>query len=78
MKRAWDEGRVIDFLPGNFEYKEKLAASVEPVREFHWFRKSVRGYLARRLILWNMRARKKIRQASTAKSAEIYRRVMES
>ncbi len=78
MKRAWDEGRVIDFLPGNFEYKEKLATSVEPVREFHWFRKSVRGSLARSLILWNMKARKKIRQASTAKSAEIYRRVMES
>lgn len=63
---AWKEGRIIDFLPLNFEYKEKISTSVEPVREFHWFCRSLRGRLARRLIMWNIRARSKIRKRKIA------------
>ena len=79
LRKAWEEGRTIDFLPGNLDYKEKLSTTVEPVREFHWFRRSLRGALARRLILWNMKARKKIRQASKrTKSSENFWRAVES
>ena len=43
LRRAWEEGRTVDFLPGNLDYKEKVATRVEPVRELHLFRKSLRG-----------------------------------
>ena len=60
LRQAWEEGRMIDFLPGNYDYKEKWSSKVEPVRELHWFRKSLRGYLAIKLIRWNVKARKKM------------------
>ncbi|MEC8864961.1 MAG: GNAT family N-acetyltransferase [Verrucomicrobiota bacterium] len=79
LRKSWEEGRTIDFLPCNLDYKEKLSTTVEPVREFHWFRRSLRGALARRLILWNMKARKKIRQASKrTKSSQNFWRAVES
>ncbi|MEK9633648.1 MAG: GNAT family N-acetyltransferase, partial [Opitutae bacterium] len=62
LRRAWEERRLVDFLPGNYDYKEKWSSRVEPVRELHWFRRSLRGYLAIKLIRWNIRARKKIRE----------------
>ena len=61
---AWKEGRTIDFLPGNFEYKEKISTRVESVHEFHWFKRSIRGFLAKKLILGNIKVRRKIRQKS--------------
>jgi CelD/BcsL family acetyltransferase involved in cellulose biosynthesis len=60
LRQAWEEGRIIDFLPGNYDYKEKWSSKVEPVRELHWFRKSLRGYLAIKLIRLNVKARKKM------------------
>lgn len=69
MRRAWEEGRMVDFLPVSLDYKEKIASLVEPAPEIHWFKKSFRGLLARRLILWNMKIRKKIRQNATPTKA---------
>ncbi len=60
LQQIWREGKAVDFLPGHFDYKDKLASVVEPVHELHWFRKTWRGYLARRLILGNIKVRKKI------------------
>jgi CelD/BcsL family acetyltransferase involved in cellulose biosynthesis len=78
MRRAWDEGRTIDFLPCNFEYKEKVATRVEPVRELHLFKKSMRGYLAKRLIKWNRKIRKEIVfRAQPTQASESLRKVME-
>jgi hypothetical protein len=57
-------GRSVDFLPGHLDYKQKFATRHEPVRELHWFRRSARGLLARKLILLNM----KIRRRLTAKA----------
>lgn len=78
LERAWTEGRVIDFLPGFFDYKEKLSTSSEKVRELHWFRQSFRGWLACRLIRWNMRVRKKIRQRAvpSSKASEALRKAL--
>ncbi|MAN36021.1 MAG: hypothetical protein CMI21_00135 [Opitutae bacterium] len=68
---AWRERRTVDFLPGNFDYKEKWSSRVEPVRELHWFGKCLRGRLAIRLLRWNMRARRKIREkAASTKAGE--------
>jgi len=78
LERAWDEGRLVDFLPGNYDYKEKWSSRIEPVRELHWFRRSLRGYLAIRLIRWNMRVRRKMREkAKPTKAGENVRRAME-
>lgn len=66
MEKAWKEGRLVDFLPGNYDYKEKWSSRVEAVRELHWFRRSLRGYLAIKLIRWNMRVRKKIWERAQA------------
>jgi len=66
MEKAWKERRLVDFLPGNYDYKEKWSSRVEAVRELHWFRRSLRGYLAIKLIRWNMRVRKKIREKAQA------------
>ena len=68
MKLAWDEQRVIDFLPLTFAYKEKLATENEKVNELHWFKRSLRGWIAYRLIKWNMRIRKKIHYQGSSKS----------
>ena len=47
-------------------------------RELHWFRRSLRGYLAIKLIRWNIRARKKIREkALPTKAGENVLRAME-
>ena len=70
LRRAWEERRLVDFLPGNYDYKEKWSSRVEPVRELHWFRRSLRGYLAIKLIRWNIRARKKIREKAPPTKAE--------
>ena len=71
LRRAWEEGRKIDFLPVSLDYKEKISTVVESAPECHWFKKSIRGFLARRLILWNMKIRKKIRQrAPRTKASE--------
>jgi CelD/BcsL family acetyltransferase involved in cellulose biosynthesis len=60
LRQAWEDGRMVDFLPGNYDYKEKWSSRIEPVRELHWFRKSLRGHLAIKLIRWNVKARKKM------------------
>ena len=78
LERAWEERRLVDFLPGNYDYKEKWSSRIEPVRELHWFRRSLRGYLAIRLLRWNMRVRKKMREkAKPTKATENVRRAME-
>ena len=78
LRQAWEDGRMVDFLPGNYDYKEKWSSRVEPVRELHWFRRSLRGYLAIKLIRWNMRARKKIREkAQPTKAGDNVLRAME-
>lgn len=78
LRRSWEEGRSVDFLPCNFNYKEKMATRTEPVRELHLFRKSFRGVLARQLIKWNMRVRKKIRMnAPPTKASEALRKAYE-
>jgi hypothetical protein len=70
LERAWGEGRLIDFLPGNYDYLEKWSSRIEPVRELHWFRRSLRGYLEIRLIRWNMRARKKMQEKAKPTKAD--------
>ena len=78
LRRSWEEGRSVDFLPCNFNYKEKMATRTESVRELHLFRKSFRGVLARQLIKWNMRVRKKIRMnAPPTKASEALRKAYE-
>ena len=34
----------IDFLPGNLNYKEKVATKIEPVHELHFFKSLFGGY----------------------------------
>ena len=60
--------RRVDFLPGNLGYKRKFATRSAPLHELYWFRRSVRGILARKLILWNMKARRCIRASASADS----------
>ena len=62
LEIAWNEGRSIDFLPLAFDYKEKLATVKEEVHELHWFKRSIRGWVACRLIRWNMKVRKKMKE----------------
>ena len=62
LEIAWNEGRTIDFLPLAFDYKEKLATVKEEVHELHWFKRSIRGWVACRLIRWNMKVRKKMKE----------------
>ena len=62
LEIAWNEGRTIDFLPLAFDYKEKLATEKEEVHELHWFKRSIRGWVACRLIRWNMKVRKKMKE----------------
>lgn len=78
LRRSWEEGRIIDFLPGNLDYKEKVASRIEPVCELHMFKKSIRGCLARRLIIWNRKIRKKIiMKAKPTKASESLRKSLE-
>ena len=61
LEMAWNEdGRSISSLA--FDYKEKLATVKEEVRELHWFKRSIRGWIACRLIRWNMKVRKKMKE----------------
>ena len=62
LEIAWNEERTIDFLPLAFDYKEKLATVKEEVHELHWFKRSIRGWVACRLIRWNMKVRKKMKE----------------
>ena len=62
LEIAWNEGRTVDFLPLAFDYKEKLATVKEEVHELHWFKRSIRGWVACRLIRWNMKVRKKMKE----------------
>ena len=79
LRHAWEENRTIDFLPGNLDYKEKIASRVDPVHELHIFRRSIRGYLAKRLIEWNIRARKKIvLRSKPTKASESLRKALET
>ncbi len=64
MERCWKEGRVFDFLPAPFAYKESYTNQSEPAHELHWIKKSIRGRIARKLITWNMNWRKKMRDRS--------------
>ena len=59
LRHAWRKIEPLIFCR-NTDYKEKIASRVDPVYELHMFRRSIRGYLAKRLIEWNIRARKKI------------------
>lgn len=68
LQHGWEEGRTIDFLPLAFDYKKKLATKREDVYELHWFKSSLRGWIAYRLILWNMKLRQKIRQRASRSS----------
>ena len=62
LEQAWSEERTIDFLPLGFDYKEKFSTLEEDVRELHWFKRSIRGWIACRLIRWNMKVRKKMKE----------------
>jgi len=64
MERCWKEGRVYDFLPAPFSYKETYTNQSEPAHELHWIKKSIRGRIAKKLITWNMNWRKKMRDRS--------------
>lgn len=64
MERCWKEGRVFDFLPAPFAYKESYTNQSEPAHELHLIKKSIRGRIARKLITWNMNWRKKMRERS--------------
>jgi hypothetical protein len=70
LEQAWTEERTVDFLPLGFDYKEKFSTVKEKVRELHWFKRSIRGWIACRLIRWNMRVRKKIRQRKNSTLTE--------
>ncbi len=59
-------GLTVDFLPGNLGYKRKFSTCESPVHELYWFSRSFRGFLARRLILMNMKARRRIRASASA------------
>jgi CelD/BcsL family acetyltransferase involved in cellulose biosynthesis len=69
LERCWGEGRVFDFLPAPFSYKEGYATHSVPAHELHWIHKSIRGRIARRLIRWNMEWRKKMRNRSPGLAA---------
>ena len=69
LERCWDEGRVFDFLPAPFSYKEDYATHSVPTHELHWIHKSIRGRIARRLIRWNMEWRQKMRARSPGLAA---------
>ena len=62
LEQAWSEERTIDFLPLGFDYKEKFSTREEEVRELHWFKRSIPGWIACRLIRWNMKVRKKMKE----------------
>ena len=73
MECCWEEGRVFDFLPAPFAYKERYATSSEPAYELHWIHRSLRGRIARRLIRWNMKIRQKMRDRSPGLAAAVGR-----
>jgi len=76
MECCWKEGRVFDFLPAPFAYKERYATSSEPAHELHWIHRSLRGRIARHLIRWNMKIRQKMRDRSPGLAAAVGREVV--
>ena len=73
MERCWEEGRVLDFLPAPFAYKQAYANASMPVHELHLIKRSVRGRIAAKLIRWNMNWRKKMRERSPGLAATVAR-----
>lgn len=73
MEKCWDEGRVLDFLPAPFAYKQDYANATQPAHELHWIKRSLRGLLARKLICWNMKWRQKMRERSPGLAAAVAR-----
>ena len=73
MEQCWNEGRAFDFLPAPFDYKQNYTNFSMPMHELHWIKSSLRGYLARKLIRWNMQWRQKIRERSPGLAASIAR-----
>ena len=73
LEGCWKEGRVFDFLPAPFAYKERYATSSEPAHELHWIHRSLRGRIARRLIRWNIVFREKLRNRSPGLAATVGR-----
>ena len=71
LEMAWKERRTIDFLPLAFDYKQKLATEREEVHELHWFKRSIRGWIACHLIRWNMKLRQKMRDRKSSFQARI-------
>ena len=69
LERCWEEGRVVDFLPAPFAYKEDYANHSVPAHELHWIAKSIRGRMARRFLNWNMQWRQKMRDRSPGLAA---------
>ena len=76
MECCWKEGRVFDFLPAPFAYKERYATSSEPAHELHWIHRSLRGRIARHLIRWNMKIRQKMRDRTPGLAAAVGREVV--
>lgn len=73
MERCWEEGRVLDFLPAPFAYKQEYTNVSMPVHELHWIKRSIRGRIAAKLIKWNMNWRRKMRERSPGLAATIAR-----
>ena len=73
MERCWEEGRVLDFLPAPFAYKQEYTNVSMPVHELHWIKRSIRGRIAAKLIQWNMNWRRKMRERSPGLAATIAR-----
>jgi hypothetical protein len=73
LDRCWQEGRVVDFLPGPFAYKQEYANHNAPTHELHWIHPSIRGRIARCLLRWNMQWRQKMRDRSPGLAATVAR-----
>ena len=61
LKESINENRTIfDFMIGDQEYKQKFATHSEPLPAFHIFQRSIKGWVNRKAIEANMKARQKI------------------
>lgn len=61
LKTTFEEKRTIfDFMIGDQEYKQKFATHNEPLLALHLFQKSIKGWINRKAIEANMKARQKI------------------
>jgi CelD/BcsL family acetyltransferase involved in cellulose biosynthesis len=60
LERTFQEGRSIyDFMIGDQDYKQKFATHHEPLPALHIFQRSLKGWLNRKTIEANMKARRK-------------------